>query len=54
MQTANRRPEYLSEEEMDRVIVLALAEDLRDGDVTTLATLPKATAATATFVASGR
>jgi nicotinate-nucleotide pyrophosphorylase (carboxylating) len=51
MQTANRRPEYLSEEEMDRVIVLALAEDLRDGDVTTLATLPKATAATATFVA---
>ncbi len=44
-------PEYLSESDLHQIIKSALSEDLGDGDVTTRATIPEHSKATAHFVA---
>ncbi len=44
-------PDYLSDTDLHEIIRRALAEDVRDGDVTTLATVPDHAAAHGVFVA---
>lgn len=51
MNNANLLPAYLSETALQDIISAAFSEDLRDGDVTTLATIPRSTQAQAAFLA---
>ncbi|MBT8400093.1 MAG: carboxylating nicotinate-nucleotide diphosphorylase [Rhodothermia bacterium] len=44
-------PDYLSDADLHEIIRRALAEDVRDGDVTTLATVPDQAAAAGVFLA---
>ncbi|GIV60355.1 MAG: nicotinate-nucleotide diphosphorylase (carboxylating) [Rhodothermaceae bacterium] len=44
-------PPYLTDDALDDLIARALAEDVGPGDVTTLATIPEGTRATAAFLA---
>ncbi len=51
MNSPSPLPAYLSEAALHGIISAAFSEDLRDGDVTTLATIPRSTQAKATFLA---